>query len=120
MHCSRSSTEAKYHSLATTTAELHWISSLLTDLGTCIPASLVIYCDNVGATHLCSNPIFHSQMKHVGIDYHFILYQVQNGALRITHVSSEDELVDVLTMPLPRTRFQLLKTKIRLSIGALS
>lgn len=113
----RSSTEAEYRSVAATAAELRWICSLLTELSVSIPTAPVIYCDNVGATHLCSNPVFHSRMKHIAIDYHFIRDQVQSGALRVTHVSSEDQLADCLTKPLPRTRFQLLKTKIGISTG---
>ena len=57
-------------------------------------------------------------MKHVAIDYHFIRDQVQSGALRVTHVSSNDQLADVLTKPLPHTCFQLLKAKIGLSTRA--
>ena len=68
----RSSTEAEYRSVAATTSELNWICSLLTELGVTLPKLPVIYYDNVGATYLCSNPVFHSRMKHVAIDYHFI------------------------------------------------
>ena len=57
-------------------------------------------------------------MKHVAIDYHFIRDQVQSGALRVTHVSSADQLVDALTKPLPRSRFQELRVKIGVSSGA--
>ncbi|RVW91845.1 Retrovirus-related Pol polyprotein from transposon RE2 [Vitis vinifera] len=64
----------------------------------CSTGAYVVY---FGATQLCSNPIFHSHMNHVAIDFHFIKDQVQNGALRIAHVSSEDQLADVLTKPLP-------------------
>ncbi|KAK0578948.1 hypothetical protein LWI29_018924 [Acer saccharum] len=53
------------------------------------------------------------RMKHVGIDYRFIRDQVQSGSLHVAHVSSEDQLADALTKPLPRTRFLQLKTKIR-------
>jgi len=77
----RSSTETKYRSVAATTAELNWVCFLLTDFGVWIPQSPVIYCDNVGATNLCSNMVFHSYMKHLAIDFHFIRDQVQNGAL---------------------------------------
>ncbi|KAH9723253.1 retrovirus-related pol polyprotein from transposon RE2 [Citrus sinensis] len=38
----------------------------------------------------------------------------QNGALRVPHVSSEDQLADALTKPLPRQRFLNLKHKIGL------
>ncbi|KAK0600545.1 hypothetical protein LWI29_016022 [Acer saccharum] len=86
----RSSTEAKYRSVAATAAELNWVCFLLTDLGLTLPSVPVIYCDNVGATQLCSNPIFHSCMKHVTIDFHFIRDQVQSGSLRMAHISSSD------------------------------
>ncbi|RVW27742.1 Retrovirus-related Pol polyprotein from transposon RE1 [Vitis vinifera] len=74
---------------------------LHSELGVTLPTPPVIYCDNVGATYLYSNLVFHSHMKHVEIDYHFIRDQVQSGALRVTHVSSTDQLVDALTKPLP-------------------
>ncbi|KAI9156543.1 hypothetical protein LWI28_008344 [Acer negundo] len=80
----------------------------------------VIYCDNVGATQLCSNPIFHSRMKHVAIDFHFIRDQVQSGSLRVAHVSSKYQLADALTKPLSRPIFQSLKAKIGLSRRGLS
>ncbi|KAG8380295.1 hypothetical protein BUALT_Bualt06G0000800 [Buddleja alternifolia] len=62
----------------------------------------VIYCDNVGATHLCSNPVFHSHMKHVAVRFQFIHGEVQSGALRVAHVSTEDQLSGALTKPLPQ------------------
>ncbi|RVW36918.1 Retrovirus-related Pol polyprotein from transposon RE2 [Vitis vinifera] len=108
----RSSTKVEYRSFASTISEINWICSLLTELGVTIPTPLVIYCDNVGATYLCFNPVFHSRMKHVAIDYHFIQDQVQSGALHVTHVSSTDQLVDTLTKLLPRSRFQELRVKI--------
>lgn len=68
----RSSTEADYRSVANTSSEIRWICNLLTELGITLPLAPVIYCDNVGATFLCANPVFHSRMKHIAIDYHFI------------------------------------------------
>ena len=111
----RSSTEAEYRSVASTAAKLRWILSFLSELGVPIPCQPVIYCDNVGATHLCANPVFHSRMKHLAIDYHFIREHVQNGILRVAHVRSEDQLADALTKALLRTRFLSLTCKIGLS-----
>jgi len=51
-------------------------------------------------------------MKHVAIDFYFIRDQVQSGVLRVMHVSSEDQLADALTKPLPRQCFLQLKHKI--------
>ena len=44
-------------------------------------------------------------MKHVALDYHFICKQGQSGALRMTHVSSKDQLVDVLSKLFLYVRF---------------
>lgn len=54
----RSSTEAEYRAVANAASELCWIISLLTELGVRLPAALVIYCDNIGATHLSATPSF--------------------------------------------------------------
>ena len=59
-------------------------------------------------------------MKHVAIDYHFIRDQVQSGLLRVAHVSSADQLADLLTKPLSISQFLLLRDKIGLSTRGLS
>lgn len=79
----RSSTEAEYRSVANTAAELRWICSLLTELGVAISTTPTVYWDNIGATYLCANPVFHSRMKHIAIDYHFVQGQIQNKVLRV-------------------------------------
>lgn len=112
----RSSTEAEYRAVANTASELRWVCSLMTDLGISIPTVPVIYCDNVGATYLAANPIFHSRMKHVALDYHFVRGNVQSGALRVSHISTKDQLADALTKPLPRPRFIELFDKIGVTI----
>ena len=111
----RSSTEAEYRSVANTNAEINWVCSLLNDLGLQLSTCPVIYYDNIGTNQLCSNLVFHSRMKHMVIDFHFIRDQVQNGTLRVAHVSSVDQLADILTKSLPRTRFLFLWDKIGLS-----
>lgn len=100
--------------MADTAAELSWVCSLLSELQCPVNAAPVVYCDNLGAAQLCSNPIFHSRMKHVAIDFHFIRQRVQSGALRVSHVSSQDQLADALTKPLSRQRLLFLKDKIGL------
>lgn len=111
----RSSTEAEYRAVANTSSEVAWICSLLSELGIHITAPPVIYCDNVGATYLCANPVFHSRMKHIALDYHFVRNQVQAGSLRVAHISTHDQLVDTLTKPLPRSTFQRLTSKMGVS-----
>jgi hypothetical protein len=54
----RSSTEAKYRSLAVGAVELAWIRMLLCDFGVYLPSPPVIWCDNLSSLSLASNPGF--------------------------------------------------------------
>jgi hypothetical protein len=69
---SHSSTEAEYRSLADAMAEVIWVQVLLHELGISQPQAACLWCDNIGATYLTTNPVFHARMKHVEVDYHFI------------------------------------------------
>ena len=108
----RSSTEAEYRSVANTAAEVRWVVSLLRELGLLIQQTPTIYCDNIGATYLCANPVFHSRLKHIALDYQFVRALIQQGILRVSQGSTHDQLADSLTKPLRRTRFQALRSKI--------
>ena len=54
-----------------------WIKSLLHELHLRLSTTPVLWCDNVGATYLAANPVFHARTKHVEIDYHFVLATCQ-------------------------------------------
>ena len=56
--------------------------------------------------------MFYSRMKHLALDFHFVRDNVQTGALRVSHVSTKDQLADALTKPLSRSRFNELMDKI--------
>ncbi|KAI3828108.1 hypothetical protein L1987_02205 [Smallanthus sonchifolius] len=105
---SRSSTKAEYKALANAATELTWLKSLLTELGIPTNHMPTLFCDNTGATYLCAIPVFHSRMKYVALDYHFVREQVTAGRLRVLHISSQDQLADMLTKPLTRAPFLLL------------
>ena len=107
----RSSTEAEYKAVANAASELLWIKSLLRELRISLPAP-ILWCDNIGATYLSANPVFHARMKHIEIDFHFVREQVAARQLRVSIISSQDQTTDLLTKALPKPRFQLLRTKL--------
>ncbi|KAL3510489.1 hypothetical protein ACH5RR_029890 [Cinchona calisaya] len=53
-----SSIEAKYRAVASALAETNWVQNLLRELHVPITITPTIYCDNIGATHLCQNLVF--------------------------------------------------------------
>ncbi|GKE42324.1 gag/pol polyprotein, partial [Tanacetum coccineum] len=84
---SRSSTEAEYKALH--------------ELGIGSSSTPILLCDNLGATYLSANPIFHTRTKHVEIDYHFVRKKVAQGDLRVQHISTHDQIADIFTKSLP-------------------
>jgi hypothetical protein len=57
---SRSSTKSEYKALANGAAEAIWIESLLKELGVSQQRPAILWCDNLGATYLTANPVFHA------------------------------------------------------------
>jgi histone deacetylase 1/2 len=80
---SRSSTEAEYKSLANATAEIIWIQSVLGEIGVEQPRTACLWCDNLGATYLSANPVFHARTKHIEVDFHFVRERVSNKQLEV-------------------------------------
>ncbi|KAL8156325.1 hypothetical protein AgCh_001427 [Apium graveolens] len=72
----RSSTEAEYRAVASAVAETNWLSNLLFELKCPLQSAPDVFCDNVGTTYLCRNPVFHSRMKHIALDFHIVREQV--------------------------------------------
>jgi hypothetical protein len=95
-----SSTEAEYKAVANTAAEVIWTQILLTKIGIACPRYAKLWCDNLGAKYLKANPVFHSRVKHVEIDYHFIRERVAKGLLHIDYVPIGDQVADGFTEPL--------------------
>jgi hypothetical protein len=104
---SRSSTEAEYKAIANVTAEMIWIKSLLKELGVFQSIPPRLWCDNLGATYLTINPVFHARTKHIKVDFHFVREQVARKAMEVRFISSGDQIVDILIKPLPRAPFAM-------------
>ena len=109
---SRSSTEAEYRSMALVTAEVYWLRMLFKELAIGLLHTPTIWCDNIGAIALASNPVFHARTKHVEIDYHFIREKVCNNDVKVQHVSTVDQIADVFTKGQTAQRFQYLTNKL--------
>jgi histone deacetylase 1/2 len=88
---SRSSTEAEYKSVANATAEMIFLRSMLSELGVKLTQAPCLWCDNLGATNLSANPVFHARAKHIEIDFHFVRERVLKKQLQVRFIPSKDQ-----------------------------
>ncbi|WVZ82160.1 hypothetical protein U9M48_029453 [Paspalum notatum var. saurae] len=98
---SRSSAEAEYRAVANGVAEASWLRQLLTKLHSPLAKSTLVYCDNVSAVYLSTNPVQHQRTKHVEIDLHFVRDRVAIGDVRVLHVPTTSQFADIFTKGLP-------------------
>jgi histone deacetylase 1/2 len=114
---SRSSTEAEYKAITNATAELIWVEALARELGVTFFQRPVLWCDNLGATYLSANPIFHARTKHIEIDYHFVRERVSSKLLDIKFISTKCQIADGFTKALAVKSLDEFKRNLNLSRG---
>lgn len=77
-----------------------------------LPRALFVWCDNISALALASNPVYHAHTKHIEVDYHFVREKVLNRDIAISFISTCDQISDIFTKGLSTVQFQFLQTKL--------
>lgn len=83
---SRSNAEAEYRALANGVVEATWLCQLLQELHASLRRTSLVYCDNISAVYMSSNPVQHQHTKHIEIDLYFVQERVAMGDVRVLHV----------------------------------
>jgi hypothetical protein len=114
---SRSSAEAEYRAVANGVAEASWLRQLLAELHSPLARSTLVYCNNVSAVYLSTNPVQHQRTKHVDIDLHFVRDRVAIGDVRVLHVPTTSQFADIFTKGLPSSTFSEFCSSLNISRG---
>jgi hypothetical protein len=73
-----------------------------------------LLCDNERAIKIANNPVQHSRTKHIDIRHHFLRDHVAQGDIILEGVRSENQLADIFTKPLDKTRFCILRNELNI------
>jgi hypothetical protein len=112
-----STTEAEYIALSSSLRDVIFLMQLLNEfkkigLPLSIPTPIIkckVFEDNVGALELANTPKLRPRTKHLAIQLHHFRSYVFNGSITISHVSTKEQVADILTKPLPRDSFRYLR-----------
>ena len=100
-----SSCYAEYIALHKASHEAIFLRQLLHGLHLLSPLATPLYCDNDATSLLTEDHIWHSQVKHIHVKYHYIRDQVSDGKISITCIKSADNTTNIFTKPLGRSDF---------------
>jgi hypothetical protein len=67
-----------------------------------------LLCDNKSVIKITYNPCEYSRTKHIHIQHHFLRDHVIKGDIIISHIETNDQLVDIFTKHLDEKRFRKL------------
>jgi hypothetical protein len=91
-----SSAEAEYMGLAHGTQEVLFLRELVKEIGLS-QSQTIIHVDNQAAQQMAMNPVHHQRTKHIDVRYHFVRERIQTKEIKLEHVSTKENLADIMT-----------------------
>jgi hypothetical protein len=68
--------------------------------------------DNKGCVELIAALTMHPRSCHIGIKYHNFHEHVRKGHIRIQWISTDEQLANIFTKPLPAPKFTALRERL--------
>jgi hypothetical protein len=104
-----SSTEVRYIALCEVGREVVWLRSLLSQLRmTDSKESVLIHVDNQTAIKMAQDEGNNARRKHINVKYHWIRELIQDGAIQVKWIRTDEQQADVFTKGVHQPAFQRL------------
>ncbi len=104
---STSSAEAEYVDECNAAKELTFLVQALKEVkyDDSDTNSTTILADNQAAIKMGSNPVNHPRAKHIDTSYHYVRNKVEEGAIKLEYIPTDQMVADGLTKPLESGKF---------------
>ena len=93
---------------------MSWLRILFKELRIFLSHVPVLWCDNASALAFSANLVFHSRMKYIEVDYHYVREKVLRRDLFVRFVFGKNNLANLFTKPLPSPSFLIQRRKLLL------
>jgi hypothetical protein len=100
-----SSCEAEYYALSSACQDAVFLRALLDEGGMPQKDPTIIREDNQGCIAMTNHKSVTNKSKHIAIKYKFASQCVQEGAIKLSYVKTDEQLADILTKPLEAPKF---------------
>jgi hypothetical protein len=109
-------TEAEFIAVTEASKELLGLKQLAYELGF-EQDKYVMFCDNQSAIHLRKNASYHSRLKHIEVQYHWIRNMLNSKQLQLEKVHRDDNRADMLTKVVTRAKLDVYRRLASLTAG---
>jgi hypothetical protein len=108
----QSTSEVEYIAASDASKEAVWLRELVFGFFDDKLETTVVHCDNQSCIKLIENLVFHDRSKHIDMKYHYIRDLVQRKTIKLQYIATSEQVVDILTKPLPLRQFVQLRGKL--------
>lgn len=113
-HIALSSTESEFMNASMVGQEMVWMRAFFEELGYDVSESSPLFLDSNSAAKVIKNPEHQSTMKHVHHNFNWIRDKLESKEIRVERVAGVDNVADIFTKPLGKTKFRALRDKLGL------
>jgi hypothetical protein len=106
-----STAKVEYVSVGSCCAQLLWMKQTLLNYGVKFDC-ISLLCDNESVVKTATNPVQHIRTKHIDIRHHFLRNHMGKGDIVLEGVRTDDQLADIFTKSLDKTRFCKLRSEL--------
>lgn len=89
-----------------------WMKHVLDGFEVNMLELVTIQHDNTNAINIAKNLMLDARTKHIELKYHFLRERVHNKEVRMEHVTSKEQLIDIFTKPLTKATSKYLRGKL--------